>query len=46
VRAGPQQVAKRIRDELAQENTVLSHIERDWRKFVETGDDVYLKAKS
>jgi hypothetical protein len=44
MRDGPQQVAKRIRDELAEEQMVLSHVERDWRKFVETGDDAYLKA--
>jgi len=34
MRLGPQHVAKRIRDELAEEETVLSHVERDWRKFV------------
>ena len=44
MRPGPQQVAKKIRDELAEEKVVLSHVERDWRKFVETGDDAYLKA--
>lgn len=44
MRSGPQQVAKRIRDELAEENMVLSHVERDWRRFLETGDDAYLKA--
>ena len=44
MRPGLQQVAKRIRDELAEEKTVLSHVNRDWRKFVETGDDAYLKA--
>jgi hypothetical protein len=37
-------VAKKIRDELAEEKTVLIHVDRDWRKFVETGDDAYLKA--
>jgi len=44
MRAGPQLVAKKIRDQLAEEKVVLSHVERDWRKFVETGDDAYLKA--
>ena len=44
MRAGPQQISKRIRDELAEVRMVLSHVERDWRKFVETGDDAYLKA--
>jgi len=44
MKAGPHQVAKRIRDELAEEKMVLAHVERDWRKFVETGDDAYLKA--
>jgi hypothetical protein len=44
VKSGPQQVAKRIRDELAEEKVVLAHVERDWLRFVETGDDAYLKA--
>ena len=44
MRPGPQQVAKRIRDELAEEKMVLSHVERDWHRFVESGDDAYLKA--
>jgi len=44
MRPGPQEVANRIRDELAEVKTVLSHVERDWHKFVETGDDAYLKA--
>jgi hypothetical protein len=44
MRPGLQRVAKRIRDELAEENMILSHVERDWRKFVETEDDAYLKA--
>src|SRR4030042_963163 len=44
MRARPQQVAKRIRDELDEVKMVLSHVERDWRKFIETGDDAYLKA--
>ena len=44
MKANPHQVAKRIRDELAEENMVLAHAERDWRKFAETGDDAYLKA--
>jgi hypothetical protein len=44
MKAGPHQVAKRIRDELAEEKMVLAHVERDWLKFVETGDDAYLKA--
>jgi len=43
MRAGPQLVAKKIRDQLAEEKVVLSHVERDWRKFVETGDDAYLR---
>lgn len=44
MKSGPQQVAKRIRDELAEEKVVLAHVERDWLRFVETGDDAYLKA--
>jgi hypothetical protein len=44
MRPKPPQVAKKIRDELAEEKTVLIHVDRDWRKFVETGDDAYLKA--
>ena len=44
MRPKPRQVAKKIRDELAEEKTVLIHVDRDWRKFVETGDDAYLKA--
>lgn len=44
MRPGPRQLAKKIRDELAEEKTVLIHVNRDWRKFVETGDDAYLKA--
>ena len=44
MRPGPRQVAKKIRAELAEEKTVLIHVDRDWRKFVETGDDAYLKA--
>jgi uncharacterized lipoprotein len=43
MRAGPPQVAKRIKDELAEEKMVLSHVARDWRKFAETGDDAYLR---
>jgi hypothetical protein len=36
--------ARRIRDELKQVETIVSHSERDWEKFVLTGDDAYLKA--
>jgi len=36
--------AKRIRDELSQIDTVVSHVQRDWNEFVRKGDDAYLKA--
>ena len=36
--------ARRIRDELRQVETIVSHSEDDWKKFVLTGDDAYLKA--
>ncbi len=36
--------AKRIRDELSQIDTIVSHVKRDWNEFVRTGDDAYLKA--
>ena len=35
---------RRIRDELRQVETIVSHSEDDWKKFVLTGDDAYLKA--
>ena len=45
MRPGPQQVARRMRDELAEEKTVLvSCGARLAERFVETGDDAYLKA--
>ena len=36
--------AKRIHDELSQIDTIVSHVKRDWNKFVRTADDAYLKA--
>lgn len=36
--------AKRIRDELSQTTTIVSHVQSDWDKFMRTGDDAYLKA--
>ena len=36
--------ARRIRDELPQIATIVSQAQRDWREFVRTGDDAYLKA--
>jgi hypothetical protein len=36
--------ARRIRDELRQVETIVSHSGDDWKKFVLTGDDAYLKA--
>lgn len=36
--------AQRIRDELRQIGTIVSHVQRDWSEFVRTGHDAYLKA--
>ena len=36
--------AGRIRDELSQVEMIVSHSEEDWKKFVLTGEDAYLKA--
>jgi hypothetical protein len=36
--------AERIRDELEQIERTVLHAERDWKRFVQTGDDAYLKA--
>ncbi len=36
--------AKRIRDELNEIERVVSHVNKDWQKFVTSGDDAYLKA--
>lgn len=36
--------AERIRDELEQIERTVVHTKRDWEKFVQTGDDAYLKA--
>ena len=36
--------AERIRNELAQVERVISNVQTDWKKFVTTGDDAFLKA--
>ena len=36
--------AERIRNELADIERVVAHAQRDWKKFVNSGDDAYLKA--
>jgi hypothetical protein len=44
VKSRGSQEARRIRDELQQIATIVTHVERDWKEFARTGDDAYLKA--